>query len=168
MFSCPCFIKRQYSQNTDCNLQPGFCYRIVCWLVLIVTLVQLDHIGKRNLNWRKGLDKIDLWPCLWGTVLVDIWSRMTQPSVGKAITDQVSLGSIGVGVGEQVSKPHSFRVSASVPAADFSFVFVSWFPSVLRCFLEVWAEYSISFLSGLFFIYLFFWSVFYHSQRKKI
>lgn len=54
---------------------------MLCCLVLLSAWHNLDSLGKREPQLSNFSDQVDLWPCLWGIILIDGQGR-TQSTVG--------------------------------------------------------------------------------------
>lgn len=114
----------------------------LCWLVFL-SLTQTRE------TWKEGTST-DIWG--GGSVFLILnWWRSVQPTVGGATAGQVLLGSIRkVGELELLKRP-SFKVFSSCSEL------LPWFSSVMDC--NLFDEINT-------FLPSYFWSVFYHSNRK--
>lgn len=87
-----------------------------------------SHLGRRNLNWRIASIILACGQVCGGIFLINDWCEMPQFwAVLKSWTN----------CREQVSKQHSSLVFASVSASGFLLEFLSWFPSIMVCIVEV-------------------------------
>lgn len=63
--------------------------------VIVSTSCQLDTFRKWVSPFRNGLQKVGLWPCLGGVLLIANWCGRAQATVGSPIPEQASLSCSG-------------------------------------------------------------------------